>query len=160
MYVLNVEKRNEMIKAKKLKKAGMVPGSVYGGDLKETLLIQIPEGEARKLLKSKLKGGNLTLECDGKRFNVLLKEIDCNPVNSQIDNLSFQNLIEDEKVVHSLRVVSKIDNSVESDDSEEVEVQSLQTLMEEYINAIPDITDSDREALIQYANQLYVEATQ
>lgn len=65
-----------------------------------------------------------------------------------------------EKVVHSLRVVSKIDNSVESDDSEEVEVQSLQTLMEEYINAIPDITDSDREALIQYANQLYVEATQ
>ncbi|EKD6720743.1 metallophosphoesterase [Shigella sonnei] len=65
-----------------------------------------------------------------------------------------------EKVVHSLRVVSKIDNSVESDDSEEVEVQSLQTLMEEYINAIPDITDSDREVLIQYANQLYVEATQ
>ncbi|BCT70162.1 hypothetical protein [Escherichia phage NiC89] len=65
-----------------------------------------------------------------------------------------------EKVVHSLRVVSKIDNSVGSDDSEEVEVQSLQTLMEEYINAIPDITDSDREALIQYANQLYVEATQ
>lgn len=65
-----------------------------------------------------------------------------------------------EKVVHSLRVVSKIDNSVESDDNEEVEVQSLQTLMEEYINAIPDITDSDREALIQYANQLYVEATQ
>lgn len=65
-----------------------------------------------------------------------------------------------EKVVHSLRVVSKIDNSVESDDSEEVEVQSLQTLMEEYINAIPDITDSDREALIQYANHLYVEATQ
>lgn len=65
-----------------------------------------------------------------------------------------------EKVVHSLRVVSKIDNSVESDDSEEVEVQSLQTLMEEYINAIPDITDSDCEALIQYANQLYVEATQ
>lgn len=65
-----------------------------------------------------------------------------------------------EKVVHSLRVVSKIDNSVESDDSEEVEVQSLQSLMEEYINAIPDITDSDREALIQYANQLYVEATQ
>lgn len=65
-----------------------------------------------------------------------------------------------EKVVHSLRVVSKIDNSVESDDSEEVEVQSLQTLMEEYINAIPDITDSDREALIQYANQLYIEATQ
>lgn len=65
-----------------------------------------------------------------------------------------------EKVVHSLRVVSKIDNSVESDENEEVEVQSLQTLMEEYINAIPDITDSDREALIQYANQLYVEATQ
>lgn len=112
MYVLNVEKRNEMIKAKKLKKAGMVPGSVYGGDLKETLLIQIPEGEARKLLKSKLKGGNLTLECDGKRFNVLLKEIDCNPVNSQIDNLSFQNLIEDEKVVSVAHILVKNKNKM------------------------------------------------
>lgn len=107
MYVLNVEKRNEMIKAKKLKKTGMVPGIVYGGDLKETLLIQIPEGEARKLLKSKLKGGNLTLECDGKKINVLLKEIDCNPVNKQIDNLSFQNLIEDEKVISVAHIILK-----------------------------------------------------
>lgn len=65
-----------------------------------------------------------------------------------------------EKTVHSLRVVSKVDNSVESDDSEEIEVKTLQETMVEYINAIPDITDADREALIKYSTELYIEATQ
>lgn len=93
---------------------------------------------------------------DYKDFTNLSVRVIVTEVDKNLTKFEF----ELEKVVHSLRVVSKIDNSVESDDSEEVEVQSLQTLMEEYINAIPDITDSDREALIQYANQLYVEATQ
>jgi len=102
---LNVEKRNENIKAKKLKKIGMVPGIVYGGNLEETLLIQIPEGDARKLLRNKLKGGNLILDYDGKKLNVILKEIDCNPVNKEIQNLSFQNLIENEKVVSTAQII-------------------------------------------------------
>ncbi len=112
MYVLNVEKRDEMIKAKKLKKAGMVPGCVYGGNLEETLHVQIPEGEARKLLKYKLEGGNVLLECEGKKFNVLLKEIDCNPVSTQIENLSFQNLVENKKVESVAQIVLKNQNKM------------------------------------------------
>ena len=112
MYVLNVEKRNEMTKAKKLKKAGLVPGIVYGGNLEETLPIQFSEGEARRLLKHKLKGGNVLLECEGKKLNVLLKEIDCNPVNNQIDNLSFQCLVENEKVESVAQIVLKNRNKM------------------------------------------------
>ena len=65
-----------------------------------------------------------------------------------------------EKVVHSLRMVSKVDNSVESDDDQEIEIKSLQDIIKEYIDAIPDISDEDREALVKYSNELYIEATQ
>lgn len=105
MYSLSVEKRNETIKAKKLKKSGFIPGVIYGGNIEDTLLIQIPEGEAKKLLKNKLKGGNLILNYDSKNLNVLLKEIDLNPVTNQIDNLSFQKLVENEKVVSAAQII-------------------------------------------------------
>lgn len=67
-----------------------------------------------------------------------------------------------EKVVHSLRVVSKVDNSVESDDdSEEVEVKSLLDLMYDYIDALPDgHSEDDVKALKTMAAQLYTEVTQ
>lgn len=64
-----------------------------------------------------------------------------------------------EKVVHELRTVSKIDNSLEVEDGEEVEVKGLLEIMEEYINALPDLSDDDRTAVILYANQLYTEVT-
>lgn len=64
-----------------------------------------------------------------------------------------------EKVVHELRTVSKIDNSLEVEDGEEVEVKGLLEIMEEYINSLPDLSDDDRTAVILYANQLYTEVT-
>ncbi|ARW57753.1 recombination endonuclease subunit [Serratia phage CBH8] len=62
-----------------------------------------------------------------------------------------------EKVVHSLRVVSKVDNTVESDGEEEIEVKSLLELMEEYIEALPDASKEDIKSLKALSKQLYVE---
>ena len=107
MYILNYEKRDELIKAKKLKKLGFVPGIIYGGNIEDTVMIQIPEGEAKKLLRYKLKGGNVMLICGEEKHNVLLKEIDCNSVNNQIENLSFQSLKDNEKVTSSAQIVLK-----------------------------------------------------
>ena len=63
-----------------------------------------------------------------------------------------------EKVVHELRTVSKVDNSVESEDGEEVEVKSLLDLMEEYIQALEDLSKDDIKALKVMSKQLYIEA--
>ena len=63
-----------------------------------------------------------------------------------------------EKVVHELRMVSKVDNSVESEEDAEVDIKSLLDLMIEYIDAIEDLTDADRDSLKQHAQALYVEA--
>lgn len=65
-----------------------------------------------------------------------------------------------EKVVHSLRIVSKVDDSVDNDSDEEVDIKSLLDLMEDYIDALPDgHSDEDRKALKSLAKQLYIEVS-
>lgn len=63
-----------------------------------------------------------------------------------------------EKVVHELRTVSRVDNSVELADGEKIEVKSIITLMDDYIDAISDISKEDSEILKKIAKQLYTEA--
>lgn len=65
-----------------------------------------------------------------------------------------------EKVVHSLRVVSKVDDSVEGEADEEIDIKSLLDLMEDYIDALPDgHSDEDRKSLKSLAKQLYIEVS-
>lgn len=65
-----------------------------------------------------------------------------------------------EKVVHELRMISKVDNSVESDGEEDIDIKSLTDIMEEYINAIEGLSEEDSTALKQMASALYIEASQ
>lgn len=62
-----------------------------------------------------------------------------------------------EKVVHELRTVSRVDNSVDTDSDEEVEIKNMLSLMDEYIDALPDASAEDIKALKSYAKRLYVE---
>lgn len=62
-----------------------------------------------------------------------------------------------EKVVHELRTVSRVDNSVEAEDGEEIEVKNMLSLMEDYIDAIDSASAEDIKALKSYAKQLYIE---
>ncbi|AHY25024.1 SbcD-like subunit of palindrome specific endonuclease [Pectobacterium bacteriophage PM2] len=65
-----------------------------------------------------------------------------------------------EKVVHNLRIVSKVDNSVDGEIDEEVDIKSLLELMEEYIDALPDGTSAeDKKALKSISKQLYIEVS-
>ena len=105
MNILQAEKRNESLKAKKLRQAGVIPGCVYGSNLEENLLIQIPQGEVNQLLRSKAKGSKVTLDIEGKKIIALLKEISRSAVGGQIENLSFQSLVADEKVTGTAQIV-------------------------------------------------------
>ncbi|MEG2928343.1 MAG: hypothetical protein RR846_02240 [Oscillospiraceae bacterium] len=105
MYILNVEKRNETIKAKQLRKSGKVPVGVCGGDLQETMLLQVNKGDVAKLLRSKSKGGRVTMEMGGKKMSALLKEIDYDSFAGEVQNLTFQKLLEDEVVSSTVKLV-------------------------------------------------------
>lgn len=112
MENIQVQKRDFTVKAKKLRRLGMVPGSVFGKSLPEAVSIQIEESIARKLVQQKREGSKLTLDMDGQIIPVQIKEKTMNTLNNEIVQLSFQALTEDEKVNSVIHLLLTNDDKV------------------------------------------------
>jgi large subunit ribosomal protein L25 len=83
--VLNVELRERTGTggARETRRAGHVPGVVYGGGA-EPLAISVKSNEFRKaLLSGKLAGQQVTLSHGGKTQKVVAKEIQFHPVSDE-----------------------------------------------------------------------------
>lgn len=98
MDTINVEKRNEKLKAKQLRRTGFVPCCVYGGALKEALSIQMSQNTAIKLFKNKREGSKIMLKLDDQMIPVQIKDKTINFVNDEVVQISFQALKADQKV--------------------------------------------------------------
>lgn len=61
MDVIKVEKRNEQAKANQLRRSGLVPCCVYGGDLPESISIQMDQQTANKLFHTKREDSQVGL---------------------------------------------------------------------------------------------------
>jgi hypothetical protein len=65
-----------------------------------------------------------------------------------------------EEVVHELKVIVKVDTSVEvTDDAVDEEIKTLPDLMEEYVDALPEVNAADIDATKIIVKQLYLEAS-
>ncbi len=138
MYELIYEKRHTNEKAKKIRKNGMVPCSIVDGKKKETLHIQVLEGDIRKLLREKGKGGLVSLKSkDGEDYHVIIKEIDINSLSNQIESITFQLLNENEYVNSFARIILKNKDLVQTRINQlktEIPYRSLpQDLVEEVV---------------------------
>ena len=98
MDMITVEKRDFAVKAKKLRRLGLVPGSVFGGPLREALALQLEEADARRLVEQKREGSKLKIVLDGQQIPVQIKEKAVNLLNNDILHLRFQALQADQKV--------------------------------------------------------------
>ncbi|MFA7637239.1 MAG: hypothetical protein WCX81_05710 [Monoglobales bacterium] len=107
MNTITVAKRDFSIKAKQLRHSGIVPGSVYGGPLPDSISIQMDEGTARKLFRNKREGSKINLSLDGQIIPVQIKEKMVNTLNNEILNISFQALKTDQKVNSVIHIVLK-----------------------------------------------------
>lgn len=105
MYTMQAELRSTSEKAKHIRQRGLIPGCLYGGDLEESMPLQISQSEVNKLLKQKDKGSMVALELDGKKVNALLREISCSSVKNQIEHLGFQKLNGNELVTSAAQIV-------------------------------------------------------
>ena len=112
MENMSVQKRDFGVKAKKMRRMGMVPGSVYGKSLPEPVAIQMEELEARRLIRQKREGSRLSLEIEGKRIPVQVKEKELNPLKDEILHISFQALTDDEKVNSVIHILLANDDKV------------------------------------------------
>ncbi len=92
------------VKAKKLRREGFVIGNVFGKKIKDSIPVMMVKKDVDKLFKTNRKGSQITLDVDGEDYNVLIKNVDYNPLAGRIDSIEFQELVQDEKV-HSVAEV-------------------------------------------------------
>lgn len=109
MNTLKTEKRDMAIKAKRLRREGYVTGNVFGKEIKGSIPIKIEKSAADRLLKTSGKGSQVMLDIDGESMDVLIKEVDFNPLEGQVDEIDFQALVKGEKV-HSVAEVVLINH--------------------------------------------------
>ena len=107
MYIINIEKRDSKIKARKLRRNGITPCSIYGGGLSEVILIQAAESETMRLLKTKGKGGSVLLKCNDESYHVIIQEIAHNQLMDTIEHIAFLKVREGGYVNSVARVVFK-----------------------------------------------------
>ena len=112
------------VKAKRLRREGYVVGNVFGREMKESIPVKMVKRDIEKLLKTDHKGSQIMLDVDGTAYDVLIKNVDYNPVAGQIDSIEFQALVSNEKVHSVAEIVlvnhEKIAEGVLQEDLNEV----------------------------------------
>ena len=104
MNTLKAETRTMDTKAKRLRREGYVTGNVFGREIEGSRPVKIERSNVEKLLKTSNKGSQIMLDVDGQSYDVLIKEIQFNPLKGQVDEIDFQALVSNEKV-HSVAEV-------------------------------------------------------
>ena len=131
MNTLKAEKRSRDIKAKKLRREGYVTGNIFGRDMEESVMIKMDKSEVDRVLKTSGKGSRINLEVEGTPYNVLIKDIDYDPMKRQINEIDFQALVSNEKI-HSVATVIPMNH-------EKIADGVFQLLLEEVaFKALPD----------------------
>ena len=104
MATLKAEKRSMDVKAKRLRREGFVTGNVFGREIEGSIPVKVVRTELDKVLKTAHKGSQIMLDVEGQQYDVLIKEIDHNPLAGRVDEIDFQALVSNEKV-HSVAEV-------------------------------------------------------
>ena len=143
MNTLKAEKRTLAVKAKKLRREGYVTGNVFGKEMKESIPVKMDAAAVDRLLKTSNKGSQIMLDIDGESHNVLIKEVDYNPLKGRVDEMDFQALVKDE-VVHSVAEIvlvnhDKLESGVLQQQLEEVSYKALPSALVEKV--IVDVGD-------------------
>lgn len=107
MYKLNAETRDLNNKAKKLRREGYVPATIYGKNLEEPIYIQIKNSDVFTFRNKLSKGGILTVAVGSDNHDVLFKEESLSPVSHSVEHIEFQALTKGEAMNTVCRVVIK-----------------------------------------------------
>ncbi|SHJ90489.1 large subunit ribosomal protein L25 [Hathewaya proteolytica DSM 3090] len=110
MDIITVQNRNENLKAKQLRRQGIVPGCVYGGNLKESISIQMGQTTADKLLRELRLGSKIQLKLNDQVITTQIKESTRCFENNKLEHISFEALNPETKVNSVAHVILKNDS--------------------------------------------------
>ncbi len=88
--------------AKQLRRAGLVPGILYGGGIKNAIPVNLNNKELEKVLHTAAAGNvlvKLSLEGEGKPRTVMFKEIRRHPLTSSLEHVDLLQVQMDHKVM-------------------------------------------------------------
>lgn len=93
------------VKAKRLRREGYVTGNVFGKEIEKSIPVKILRTEVERLMRTDNKGSQIMLDVEGQSYDVLIKEVDFNPLAGRIDEMDFQALVSNEKVHSTAEVI-------------------------------------------------------
>ena len=129
MNTLKAEKRSMEIKAKRLRREGYVTGNVFGREIEGSIPVKMNAQEVNRILTTDHKGSQIMLDVDGQSYDVLIKEIQFNPLKGQVDEIDFQALVSNEKVHSVAEIVlvnhDKLEAGVLQQHLEEISFRAL-----------------------------------
>ncbi len=114
MTTLKAEKRSMNVKAKKLRREGYVTGNLFGKKIEESIPVQMLKSDVEHLMKNDHKGSQILLDVDGQVYDVLIKDVEFNPMARRVDEVDFQALVSNEKV-HSVAEVMLLNHEKVTD---------------------------------------------
>lgn len=91
-------------KVAKLRAEGIVPGIVYGGDIKPTE-VQLLQQDAQRVVTKAGKHSPVTIDLDGKTHDAMIKDYEFEPASNYLEHVSFQAISADEVVTAEVPVV-------------------------------------------------------
>lgn len=92
MDTITVEKRNEQLKAKQLRRKGIVPCCIFGGSLPNSISIQMEEKAAEKLLRKLRLGSKIQLKLEDQTIITQIKDSRRCFADNKIEYIDFQAL--------------------------------------------------------------------
>lgn len=98
MDTITVEKRNEQLKAKQLRRKGIVPCCIFGGSLPNSISIQLEEKSAEKLLHKLRLGSKVQLKLEDQTIITQIKDSRRRFADNKIEYIDFQALDPKKKV--------------------------------------------------------------
>ena len=129
MNTLKAEKRDLVVKAKRLRREGYVTGNIFGREVKGSIPIKIERKDVDRLLKTDNKGSQIMLDVEGTMYDVLIKDVEFNPLAGKVDEIDFQALVSNEEVHSTAEVIllnhEKIVEGVLQLEMEEVAYKAL-----------------------------------
>ena len=94
MNTLKAEKRNA--KAKALRREGYVTGNLFGREIEGSIPVKMAQKDVSEVLRYNDKGSQLFLEVEGKKYDVVIKEIDYDNMAKHVLDIEFQALVSNE----------------------------------------------------------------
>ena len=132
MYTITVQKRDPAAKAKQLRRSGIVPCVIYGAGLKESLCVQMDQGTARQLKRTKRNGSKVNVQVDGTTYPTLIKDLDYNVANDEIVHISFY-VLDAEKKINSVADIVLVNQDKVTGVLEQIQMQIPHAATPEYL---------------------------